>query len=404
VPSHHPAPCRAGFSRVAAPRAPVRQDLACLIGSDAGHLNPEAAGKAVGARSFRGYGGPIEPSDGRVRADAGFGSADTLRMGSGAGKMEDVTPISERKPRVAAWIAAAALGFLVAGCDSGQIAAPTATGVQWTRITNPADLNTPYFPDWRGNRIVLSYSSGNTRHLATMNADGTGVVYLSSGTSERFSYAPRWVDDSTIIFATNRSGNFDIWTRDLVTDQLRQLTTFPQNEFDPAPRPGTTGMAFTDSSEFAGRIALIPDYNAATPELYYLTPPTLRSGQVDWDPSGQRVCFSADSTTNYRQIWVITLAPGDSTPVKLTSGPYIDSTPRFSPDGTKILFASDKRTGRPGVWTVPVTQPGQLSLVAFDDIGSITDTPCWSPDGTQVVVSSNGKGYARSLWKLSNLP
>jgi Tol biopolymer transport system component len=307
-----------------------------------------------------------------------------------------------------AWILAASLGLL-AGCDSGQVAAPVSQGVQWTRITNSSDLPQPYFPDWRGNQILLSYqTSGGYRRLAVMNADGSNVTFLSAGDTTRDSPG-RWVDDTKIVFASNRatqgSTHFDLWTRDIVTDEIRQLTSFPESEFDPAPRPGTTGLAFTDGSEFAGRIALIPDYTVATPELILLTPSTLKAGQVDWDPTGQRICFSADSTGGSRHVWMITLAPGDSTPVQLTFGPYVDSCPRFSPDGTRILFASDKRTGRPAVWTIPLQgEVAGLRVVAFDDIGAVTDTPCWSPDAMRVIVSSKGRGFGRCLWVLSNLP
>lgn len=301
----------------------------------------------------------------------------------------------------------AALALLLAGCESGQVGSPVNTGVQWTRLTNPNDVNQPYFPDWRGNRILLSYAtSDGFRRLAIMNDDGTNVAFLSAGSTERVSPG-RWVDDSTIVFASNAggAGGFNLWTRVLTTDQIRQLTSFSQDEFDPAPRPGTTGLVYADGSEFAGRIALIPDYfNVATPEVFYLTPASMKAGQADWDPSGNRICFTADSTGGSRHVWMITLAPGDSTPVQLTFGPYVDSCPRFSPDGTRILFASDKRTGRPGVWTIPPEgQAAGLTVVAFDDIGSFTDTPCWSPDGLEVVVSSRGKGFGRCLWRLSDL-
>lgn len=301
------------------------------------------------------------------------------------------------------WALAATLGLLFVGCESSQVSAPVNYGVTWTRITSSADLFDVYFPDWRGNRIVLSHRIGSYRRLATIRPDGTDVTYISAGPTERFGPA-RWVDDSTIVFASDRDGSFDLWLRVLATDQIQKLTAFPLNEFDPAPRPASTALAYTDSSEFNGRVTLIPDYLAATPEQIFLTPQGMKCGQVDWDPAGQRICFTADSS-GYRHVWMIHLAPGDSTPVKITAGPYVDSGPRFSPDGTRILFASDKRTGRPGAWAIaPSGDPGSLRALAFDDIGSVLDTPCWSPDGTEVVVSSNGRGFGRSLWRLSNLP
>jgi hypothetical protein len=297
------------------------------------------------------------------------------------------------------------LGLFVVGCESGQIAAPQATGVVWTRITSSTDVREPYFPDWRGDQILFSYAlPTGQRRLAIVHSDGTGLVLLSATSTERDSPG-RWLTDTTLIYASNNSGNFDLWTRGMSDASITRLTSFPESEFDPAPRPGAPGVAYTESDEFRGRIVLIPDTAAVALERIYLTQASLLSGQPEWDPTGQRLCFTADSTGGFRHVWLVNLAAGDSTPVQLTTGPYVDSTPRFSPDGSRILFASNRRTNRPGVWTVsPAGEGAGLSLVAFDDANAVVDTPCWSPDATRIVVSSNGRGFGRSLWVLSNLP
>ncbi|HEU4765545.1 MAG TPA: hypothetical protein VFT93_07840 [Candidatus Eisenbacteria bacterium] len=299
---------------------------------------------------------------------------------------------------------AAALGLFLAGCDSGQIAAPVSTGVQWTRITNPATAKLAKYPDWRGNRIAFAYLTGTRVNIALCQPDGSGLTYLSEGASEN-QLQPRWADDSTLIYTLTSSGttSYDLWRRILTTDEIRQLTAFTGDELSPAPRPGTTGLAYTEQGA-KGRIVLIPDYTESTPTRLYLTGTALDCGEPDWDPAGQRICFTADSTSSYRHVWMVTLAPGDSTPVQLTTGPYFDSAPRFSPDGSRILFASSKRTGRPGLWTIaPSAGMPSLRLVAFDDAGAVVATPCWSPDGTKVVTVSTGRGD-QALWLLSNLP
>lgn len=400
MPSHLRLPAGWGSSPAATPRAPGRSDLVSVIGKGGGHLNGNVAERRRFSASRR---SAARPDRANARLQEHARAADTLSMGSGTDKLGNVTPFNRRLRAARSWTLAATLGLFVAGCETSQVSAPTNYGVTWTRITSSAGLFDPYFPDWRGNRIVLSYRVGSYRRLATMRPDGTDVTYLSAGSSERNGPA-RWVDDSTIVYASDRGGTFDLWLRVLSTDQIQQLTAFPGTEFDPALRPGTTALVYTDGSEFNGRVVLIPDYLAATPEQYFLTPVGLECGQVDWDPAGQRVCFTADSA-NARHVWMVTLAAGDSTPVKLTSGPFVDSGPRFSPDGTRLLFASDKRTGRPGVWTIAASgDPSTMRVVAFDDIGAISDTPCWSPSGTEVVVSSNGRGFGRCLWRLSNLP
>ena len=85
------------------------------------------------------------------------------------------------------------------------------------------------------------------------------------------------------------------------------------------------------------------------------------------------------------------------------SGPTIDRSPRWSPDGTRILFASN-RGGRWGVWTLsPLGEAQGLDLIAQDLAGAEIRHPVWSPDGTQVLLSSDRSGD-RALWRLSRLP
>jgi len=317
--------------------------------------------------------------------------------------MECVIPGTKRLWTRRAAALVAALSLTLVGCDSGQIAAPVNTGVQWSRITNPSTNPLASYPDWRGDRIAFSFSDGTHANIATCRPDGSDMTYLSKGASEDQLEA-RWADDSVLIYRLRSSSSttgYDLWLRNLATDEIRQLTAFAGSETSPAPRPGTTGLVYTQQ-QAKGRLVLIPDYTVATPEQIYLTGATQDCGEAAWDAAGQRICFTADSST-YRHVWMLTLAAGDSTPVQLTTGPYFDMTPRFSSDGTRILFASNKRTGRPGIWTIsPSGAASSLKAVAFGDIGSVVATPCWSPDETRIVTVSTSGGQA--LWVLSNLP
>jgi Tol biopolymer transport system component len=307
---------------------------------------------------------------------------------------------------------ALALGLFLVGCESGQIAAPQGTGVVWTRITDPQTAFQATCPAWRDHRIVfqclrpVSASSARFR-LAVVNDDGSNLVKLPIVATPYHDRSPRWVSDSTIIFSTGLdSVASDLWYRDIgVGGAEKILTQYVGGEWDPDPQPNGPGVVYTEgANQVKGRIVLLPDTAAVSPAITYLTPPEIVAGEPNWNPAGNGVCFSADSADGSRHIWFRSIVP-DTAPIQLTTGPFQDYSPEFSPDGSKILFSSN-RTGRSGLWTVsPLGEGVSLKVVAFEDPGAVLYTPAWSPDGTRIVVSSSGRsGGSLSLWVLSNLP
>ncbi|MGE5178620.1 MAG: TolB family protein [Bacteroidota bacterium] len=321
-----------------------------------------------------------------------------------------MTPIPKPKAVLRACGLAAALAAGLAGCDTKQIGAPVPTGVQWTRITNATSTPYPNAPDWRGDSLAFYFTnkSGFAR-MATSGLDGSSLTYLPAGAARSNDGNPRWVDDSTIVFTSNRttpdSLHYDIWYYTTTNQQLLRLSDTGVNEWTPVPRPGSDGLVYMETPTLTaglGRITLIPQARSLPDERYYLTPASLKAADPGWDPAGQKVCFDADSTGGTQHIWVVSLT--DTIPRQITTGPFVDGFPCFSPDGTRILFTSN-RTGRPGLWTIaPSGDPTSLKLVVFEDKGRHLLSSCWSPDGTRIVVVSDGHNYPQALWLLSDLP
>jgi imidazolonepropionase-like amidohydrolase/Tol biopolymer transport system component len=80
-------------------------------------------------------------------------------------------------------------------------------------------------------------------------------------------------------------------------------------------------------------------------------------------------------------IWSLPLAGGQAT--RLTDDAAWDSEPRFSPDGTRIAFVSD-RGGNENVWTMAVDGT-DLQQVTHEEEARVTD-PVWDPAGDWLVV------------------
>ena len=98
---------------------------------------------------------------------------------------------------------------------------------------------------------------------------------------------------------------------------------------------------------------------------------------LDVSPDGQTIVFDM-----LGDLYAMPISGG--TAVRLTEGMGHDIQPRFSPDGERIVFVSD-RSGDNNVWLMPAAggEPTQLSK----GVGSRFLSPDWAPDGDYIVVS-----------------
>ncbi len=288
---------------------------------------------------------------------------------------------------------------LVSGCDRSPLRPSSGPVIRWTRVT-PVATPEPDFPDWLADSIAFEFFDGTAHRLATAGDSGQGEAFYPT-TAPTGDRSPRWVGVGLLIYSSDLAGTEDAWYLETATGATRRLTAFTGDEVTPAPRPGSPGLVYVERSGGApGRIVLLPD-TAATPlARYYLTPASLDASEPSWDPGGSVIYFTAPDAGGHRHVWKVPLT--DTLAVQLTTGPYEDVSPRVSPDGTRILFASD-RGPTWGVWTVsPVGEGTALGVIAYDVPGAQVRHPVWSPDGKRILLSSDRVG-GRALWILSDL-
>jgi len=309
-------------------------------------------------------------------------------------------------------VALAALIALVAAqvCACGHRGSGLieAQGVTWDRVTSPQVI-APDAPDWSGDSIAFQVRDQGADRVAVAREDGSGAA-IEPGVGATNERAPRWVRSGLLIDTSDFAGSEDLWYRDVASGATRRLTGFAGAEWTPAPRPSAPGVLYVEgATPDSGRLALLADTTAAPLDLIYLTPASLGAGEPDWNPAGDRICFSAAGPNGTRQIWKLELS--DTLAVELTVprpanpplGAILDRSPQWSPDGSRILFASN-RGGRWGVWTLsPFGEAQGLDLIAQDLQGAEIRHPVWSPDGKQILLSSDRSGD-RALWRLSHLP
>jgi len=103
-------------------------------------------------------------------------------------------------------------------------------------------------------------------------------------------------------------------------------------------------------------------------------------------PDGKWVAFtigdvnmSANRTVN--QIYLLEIARTERPPRQLTNGTSSSSSPRWSPDGKKIAFATGGQ-----IWTM---EPDGDKKKQLSSISTGAGNPVWSPDGKWIAFNSD---------------
>jgi Tol biopolymer transport system component len=109
----------------------------------------------------------------------------------------------------------------------------------------------------------------------------------------------------------------------------------------------------------------------------------LREGSwmsVDVSPDGRTVAFDL-----LGDIWTVPIGGGEAE--RITTGLPFDGQPRYSPDGTKLAFVSD-RSGEENLWVLTLGED-EPEQVTKGEAGGY-QSPEWTPDGNYLIASRGG--------------
>lgn len=110
---------------------------------------------------------------------------------------------------------------------------------------------------------------------------------------------------------------------------------------------------------------------------------------------GGRVAFVVTTLSEERDeygssIWVVA-ADGGGAPRRFTAGPKRDRDPRWSPDGTRLAFVSEREGKTKGQLYVMPADGGEPTRLT-DERHGVTD-PVWSPDGRRLAFTARVGGW-----------
>ncbi len=232
--------------------------------------------------------------------------------------------------------------------------------------------------------IVFTSTRDGNRELYSIKADGSGAQRLTrnSGVHTPSDGWAEWSPDGTEIAYMSdpqRHGVFSIYVMRTLDGDIRRVTPEPAGRRDDSEFPTwspdganiayvspSSGIHIVDSQGSGGR----------------LLTSTHSDGPISWSPDGTKILFATERGRS-PGIHVVDVANGETVLVREFSGSYF--RPEWSPDGSRIAVASVVGEDSLSLIQVMDADGSNLTQVADDGYqGGVS----WSPDGRRLAYAS----------------
>jgi Tol biopolymer transport system component len=270
------------------------------------------------------------------------------------------------------------------------LASVTAELGRWAGESTP--LNGNPGPVWTRDGkalIVTDYErdGGNTALFSIPAQGGDRRVLISSPASTR-DFLPRVSPDGhKLAFVRYRShGSGEIFVADLRGGLASQITFDNRTISGLAWTPDSSHVVFASNRRGSYQLWTIPAKGGEPVRV----PADSTVEDVAISPAGD--WMAVVSVTENWNIWRSGIEASGLAPAqRFISSSGRNHTPRYSPDGTKIAFVSD-RSGTWQVWMCDANGQNLKQLTHFNGpwVGGLN----WSPDGREIVLDSRPHGHS----------
>jgi Tol biopolymer transport system component len=129
--------------------------------------------------------------------------------------------------------------------------------------------------------------------------------------------------------------------------------------------------------------------------------PAVRELDPAWSPDGTRIAFASKPDANTSSdIWVMNEDGSGRRRLTQSFGGPIDRQPAWSPDGSSIAWTrSVPSEGVSDIWVMNAGG-GEKRPVVKAPAGSYAGSPAWSPDGQRIAFASDRKGGFPDIWTI----
>ena len=201
-------------------------------------------------------------------------------------------------------------------------------------------------------------------------------------------------DGSSIVFSSARGGTHSLWRISISGGEPDRLGIGGDNAFYPAISRQGQRFAYVNASfgtTSIWRMDLAASAGQASSRIKLLSTRT-RDGDPQISPDGKRIVFASERSGD-RELWVCD--SDGSNPLQLTRLHSSSYDPHWSPDGRSIAFAT-RLENQFDIYVIGANGgvPHRMTEDASDDL-----VPSWSRDGRWIYFTST-RGGGRQVWKM----
>ena len=260
-----------------------------------------------------------------------------------------------------------------------------------TRSTSD-DRYASYTPD--GRTILFESNRDGNWNIYLMDADGSNVKKLSKGKSNN--RRARWhPNGKMILFESDRSGKFELYTLHLEHMQVNQLTTFDAAQplfGDYAPDGETIAISLKESDDKSNIVII----NMKGEIIKRLTNAPYRSYFPRWSKDGKEILYFSRKETDNQDDEIYSLHLETGVEKRLTNWPKHNFCPSWSNDGSKIVYVKSMDNIRPEIYIMDADGLNQIRITHNEDGDTLPD---WSPTGNKILIT----GYRNGNFEICEL-